>query len=110
MTISSIRKCVKTSIDRGMVIAFCYCVNVTEERSLSKVRTMKAKVNKDLCIGCELCVTTCPEVFEMNEDGKAHVLMAVVNLETEELCKKAADECPVDAISIDEASMAVDEF
>ncbi len=29
---------------------------------------MKAIVNQDECTGCELCVQTCPEVFEMADD------------------------------------------
>ncbi len=32
---------------------------------------MRAFVDQDTCIGCGACAATCPEVFEMNEDGKA---------------------------------------
>ena len=32
---------------------------------------MKAVVNKDGCISCGLCVSTCPEVFSFDEDGIA---------------------------------------
>ena len=58
---------------------------------------MKAKVDKDLCIGCSLCVATCPEVFKM-EDDKAIAFVSVVPKAAEESCKKATDECPVTAI------------
>ena len=34
---------------------------------------MKAKLDKDLCIGCGLCVSTCPEVFKMEEDKNAEI-------------------------------------
>lgn len=61
---------------------------------------MKAKVDKDLCIGCSLCVTTCPEVFKM-EDDKAVVYVSVVPKTAEETCKKATDECPVTAIIVE---------
>ena len=60
---------------------------------------MKAKVDADLCIGCGLCVSTCPEVYKM-EDDKAVVIGSAVPKEAEENCQKAADECPVTAIVI----------
>ncbi len=60
---------------------------------------MKAKVDPDICIGCGLCVTTCPEVYKM-EDDKAVVIVSAVPKTAEEMCKKAADECPVTAITI----------
>ena len=31
---------------------------------------MKAIVNQDSCIGCGLCISTVPEVFEVNADAK----------------------------------------
>jgi ferredoxin len=58
---------------------------------------MKAKVDPDTCIGCGLCVTTCPEVFEMKDD-KAVIIAAVVPKNAEENCKKAAEDCPVTSI------------
>ncbi|MDD5454850.1 MAG: ferredoxin [Candidatus Ratteibacteria bacterium] len=60
---------------------------------------MKAKVDKDLCIGCTLCVQTCPEVFIMDVE-KADVKVDIVPKEVENSCRQAADECPVNAIII----------
>jgi len=62
---------------------------------------MKAVVDKSACIGCGLCVETCPVVFEMNDD------IAVVKVETvppdaEDACKEAAEACPVEAITTEE--------
>lgn len=61
---------------------------------------MKARIDPQLCIGCTLCVTTCPEVFKMEED-KAVVFVGEVPKGIEENCRKAADECPVAAIFIE---------
>ena len=34
---------------------------------------MNPKVDHDLCIGCGVCSDVCPDVFEMGDDGLAHV-------------------------------------
>jgi ferredoxin len=62
---------------------------------------MKAKVDLELCIGCNLCAETCAEVFRM-EGEKAIVCVDTVPKESEESCKKATEDCPVDAIVIEE--------
>ncbi len=62
---------------------------------------MKAVVDQDLCSGCELCTETCPEVFEMKNDT-AGTKVEVVPPEAEETCRQAAEECPVEAITIEE--------
>ena len=59
---------------------------------------MRAFVN-DNCIGCGLCAGTCPDVFQMTDEGRAQALADVpVQWETE--AQAAADACPVDAIEI----------
>ncbi|HEY4761287.1 MAG TPA: ferredoxin [Thermoguttaceae bacterium] len=63
---------------------------------------MKALVDPDLCIGCDLCADLCPEVFEMGDDGKAHVKTDPVPSKFELDCKEAAEQCPVEAIQIEE--------
>ena len=30
---------------------------------------MKARVDQDTCIGCGVCPSICPEVFDMKDDG-----------------------------------------
>ena len=61
---------------------------------------MKASVD-DNCTACGLCVDTCPEVFEMDDDI-AVVKVEDVSTDLEETCCEAADNCPVDAIHVDE--------
>ncbi len=61
---------------------------------------MKATVDHDLCIGCALCASVCPEVFEMGDDGMAHVI-GEVTPEVEDSAKDAQESCPTEAISIE---------
>ncbi len=60
---------------------------------------MKVKIDADGCIGCGLCVSTCPEVYRM-EDDKAVVSVDMVPKAAEDTCKRAAEECPTTAIAI----------
>ena len=62
---------------------------------------MKAIVDLDLCTGCGLCVDTCPAVFEM-DDAVARVLVESVPEDAWDTCREAADNCPVEAIKIEE--------
>ena len=59
---------------------------------------MKATVDADLCTGCGLCESTCPEVFELQDDV-AVVKVDTVPKDAEDSCKQAAEDCPVEAIS-----------
>ena len=61
---------------------------------------MKARVDSDICIGCTLCVQTYPEAFRMKDD-KAVAYVNIVPKNFEGSCKKAAQECPVNAIIIE---------
>ncbi|MGI6621144.1 MAG: ferredoxin [Bacillota bacterium] len=60
----------------------------------------KVYVDEELCIGCGLCADTCPDVFELTDEGKA---VAKENAEDNlECAKDAADTCPTEAIIIEE--------
>ncbi len=59
---------------------------------------MKLKVNKDLCIGCGACQAVCPEVFEIEDDGLAGVIVDEVNEELKEDAIDAKEGCPTGAI------------
>ncbi|NMM66013.1 ferredoxin [Clostridium sp. P21] len=62
---------------------------------------MKANVDKDTCIGCGLCPDICPEVFQMDDDGKAKAVVDSVSSTQEDGAKDAAEQCPVNAISVE---------
>ena len=70
---------------------------------------MKAEVDKDTCIGCGLCPSICPEVFEMQDDGKAGVYdigdesvdKNAVPEEAQNTAKEAEEACPVNAIKVE---------
>ncbi|NLM34459.1 MAG: ferredoxin [Clostridiales bacterium] len=62
---------------------------------------MIPKVDKDTCIGCGLCPSICPEVFEMQDDGKAGTIVDEVPSEVEDSAKEAESSCPVNAIEIE---------
>lgn len=60
---------------------------------------MKAVVNKDGCISCGLCVSTCPEVFAFGDDGlaEANGKLTDSNFASAE---SARNSCPVSVIDI----------
>jgi ferredoxin len=55
------------------------------------------KVDAEKCIGCGLCASICPDVFEMGDDAKAHVkdMSACDKCD----CQQAVDSCSVQAIT-----------
>ncbi|MCR3761345.1 ferredoxin [Clostridium felsineum] len=61
---------------------------------------MKAFVDKETCIGCGTCPAVCPEIFQMDDDGKAVADEAEVADDLKDSAKEAAESCPVDAIEI----------
>ena len=58
---------------------------------------MKFRVN-DNCIGCGLCESICPEVFNLGDSGKAEAVKEDVAPENEVAALDAKDSCPVEAI------------
>ena len=58
---------------------------------------MRAYVDQDTCIGCGLCAATCPEVFELNDDGKAQTVADTTD-DNRDAVMEAIDGCPVSAI------------
>ena len=62
---------------------------------------MRVWVDEDVCTGCGLCVDKCPGVFEL-DDGVAFASVSVVPEGEEDRVEDAADQCPVEAISIED--------
>jgi ferredoxin len=68
-------------------------------------------LEKSKCIGCGACGGTCPEYFELGEDGKSHLKGGKINFsdndnekleinEEKKCLKEAIDICPMQAIQI----------
>ncbi|MGC9059073.1 MAG: ferredoxin [Candidatus Aenigmatarchaeota archaeon] len=58
----------------------------------------KVTVDKKLCIGCSLCVSMLPEVFELDKDGKS--IVKNENGAPIEKIKEVANMCPTKAIKV----------
>ena len=61
---------------------------------------MKVRVDPEICAGCGVCLGLCHEVFELHDDGYAIVLVGEVPPELEDMVRKAAVQCPSNAISV----------
>ncbi len=57
---------------------------------------MKVSIDKEACIGCGVCVSIAPDVFEMDDDGKAKVIKEEGF--DESTVQSAIDQCPTQAI------------
>jgi ferredoxin len=59
---------------------------------------MKVAVDEDTCRGHGMCLTFCPEVFEMTDDGWAVANPGDVPVEYEGAVLEAIENCPERAI------------
>ena len=60
---------------------------------------MRVKVDEDNCRGHGMCLTFCPEVFEITDDGWAVADPGEVPAELEGAVREAVENCPERAIS-----------
>ncbi len=58
---------------------------------------LKVSVDTSTCVGCGLCEQSCPEVFQVQGDGIAHIKSQVC---AEHNLKEVAEQCPVNAIKV----------
>lgn len=61
---------------------------------------MKARVDRDFCMGSGICVGIAPEVFELDSEG----LSQAVNPDAgaDDLLREAAESCPGQAIVLED--------
>ncbi|MFH1285240.1 MAG: ferredoxin [Candidatus Micrarchaeota archaeon] len=57
------------------------------------------KIDRVKCIGCGACASICPDVFEVDSEGKARVKNAKACENCD--CDAAANGCPVGAITLE---------
>ena len=65
---------------------------------MSEEKIGKIQINRDLCIGCGSCVALCPEVFDLDSEGK-EVIKNPQGAPLKNILE-VAQACPVSAISV----------
>jgi len=73
-----------------------------EDSYAIKGKTMRVRVDEELCIGCEACVEICPEVFEMQGDTAVAKIEDDIPDDLEDTCREGAESCPVEAILVED--------
>lgn len=61
---------------------------------------MAVTVDKKKCIGCGLCASIAPQIFELGDDGFSHAKDANGDKKYPKEMKEAAESCPVKAIEV----------
>ncbi len=63
---------------------------------------VRVSVDPEKCMGCGVCESICPEVFQMGDDNIAKVLQDPVPEALEDSAREAAESCPEEAIQVEE--------
>ena len=63
-------------------------------------KRLKIEHDIDACVGHGLCYVLAPDVFDEDERGHGVVRVASVPADLEKQARRAAENCPEDAISI----------
>jgi ferredoxin len=67
---------------------------------IRKERTMKVKIDADLCTACGLCTDGVPQVFKMGKDI-AEVITPEVPPNLEKAVRDSVADCPAEAILVE---------
>jgi ferredoxin len=62
---------------------------------------MRVTVDFDSCVSTGSCARTCPEVFELRDDGYLYVLQEEPPEDLRATVEDAADLCPTGAITVE---------
>ncbi len=62
----------------------------------------KVAVDRDACIGDAICASLCPDVFELDDEGKSKVIKEIIEDDLYDCVKEAVDSCPVSCISMEQ--------
>ncbi len=62
---------------------------------------MQAFIDKNGCISCGLCVSICPVVFAMDDDGKATSIINQVPEGSVDGAKEAEAACPASVVILE---------
>ncbi len=62
----------------------------------------KVTVDRDTCIGDGICASLCPDVFEMDDDGKSKVIKPEIGDDLKDCVQEAVDSCPVSCITMEQ--------
>ncbi len=62
---------------------------------------MKVEIIREGCIACGLCVSICPDVFTIADDGLAEAI-EMPEKQHNSAVKEAAESCPVNVIKTEE--------
>ncbi len=62
----------------------------------------KVWVDREMCIGCGVCASICPDVFEIDDEGKSYAKIELIDENLYDCAKEAAESCPVSCINIEQ--------
>ena len=64
-------------------------------------RKLRISIDHDVCVGNAMCTTIAPDVFQLNEERQSEAVNPAGD--TVEQILEAAENCPVSAITVEDA-------